>query len=101
MIKHRFEKKYRHPQLDKSLRASRILKESRNLVRCNQKGIKCPNVHFVDVENGIIVMDFVQGTTLNDYLNRLKVDSTDFDSKLSGKLTIKQGFGQFKTRLKK
>lgn len=89
VIKHRFERNYRHPQLDKSLRTSRILRESRNLVRCNQKGIKCPNVHFVDVENGIIIMDFVQGITLNNYLNHLKVNSTDLDSELLGKLTSK------------
>ncbi|KAJ1606013.1 hypothetical protein OJ253_2903 [Cryptosporidium canis] len=83
VVKHRFEKKYRHPQLDKNLRTSRILRESRNLVRCNQKGIRCPNVHFVDVENGILIMDYVQGTTLNDYLSCLKASSSRLDSELS------------------
>ncbi|EAZ51486.1 hypothetical protein, partial [Cryptosporidium parvum Iowa II] len=82
VIKHRFEKKYRHPQLDKSLKTSRILRESRNLVKCNQKGINCPNVHFVDVENGIIIMDYVQGTILNDYLNNIISNSSNYDSKL-------------------
>lgn len=85
VIKHRFEKKYRHPQLDKSLKTSRILRESRNLVKCNQKGINCPNVHFVDVENGIIIMDYVQGTILNDYLNNIISNSSNYDSKLLGK----------------
>ncbi|OII72826.1 uncharacterized protein cubi_03696 [Cryptosporidium ubiquitum] len=84
VIKHRFEKKYRHPQLDKSLRTSRILRESRNLVRCNQKGINCPNVHFVDVDNGIIIMDYIQGTTLNDYLSDIMLNSSNYDLKLSG-----------------
>ncbi|KAH8583466.1 uncharacterized protein ELE39_000234 [Cryptosporidium sp. chipmunk genotype I] len=83
VIKHRFEKKYRHPQLDKSLRTNRILRESRNLVKCYQKGINCPNVHFVDVENGIIIMDCVQGITLNDYLNDILSNSNNYDSKLS------------------
>ncbi|KAJ1606508.1 hypothetical protein OIY81_3185 [Cryptosporidium canis] len=89
VVKHRFEKKYRHPQLDKNLRTSRILRESRNLVRCNQKGIRCPNVHFVDVENGILIMDYVQGTTLNDYLSCLKASSNRLDSELSGKFSAK------------
>lgn len=84
VIKHRFEKKYRHSQLDKSLRTSRILRESRNLVKCNQKGINCPNVYFVDVENGIIIMDYIQGTTLNDYLNDIVANSSNCDSELSG-----------------
>ncbi|KAF7458806.1 TP53-regulating kinase [Cryptosporidium felis] len=83
VIKYRFEKKYRHAQLDKALRNSRILRESRNLVRCFQKGINCPNVHFVDTASGVIVMDYINGTTLNDYLNFLSLGSVDSDQNLT------------------
>ncbi|KAH7648005.1 hypothetical protein FG379_000788 [Cryptosporidium bovis] len=82
IIKHRFEKKYRQVHLDRNLRNSRITKESRNLVKCFINGINCPNVHFVDVNNGIIIMDYIHGVTLNNYLNKICCESEKIDHNL-------------------
>ncbi|KAH8738719.1 hypothetical protein FG386_000510 [Cryptosporidium ryanae] len=82
IIKHRFQKKYRQAQLDRNLRNSRITKEARNLVKCFINGINCPNVHFVDVQNGIIIIDHKSGVTLNEYLNKICCKPEKIDNSL-------------------
>ena len=59
IIKERFEKKYRLPELDKKLTKTRMLNESRNIARCSKIGINVPTIYFVDILNRKIYMQAI------------------------------------------
>ena len=59
IIKERFEKKYRLPELDKKLTKTRMLNESRNIARCSKIGINVPTIYFVDMLNRKIYMQAI------------------------------------------
>jgi TP53 regulating kinase-like protein len=60
VVKERFEKKYRVPELDKKLTKSRIINESRNIARAYKNGIDTPSVLFVDTINRRIYMECIE-----------------------------------------
>lgn len=62
VIKERFEKKYRLPELDKKLTKQRILNESRNIARALKFGINTPHLLFVDMLNRKIFMQYVNNS---------------------------------------
>ena len=59
IIKERFEKKYRLPELDKKLTKTRMLNESRNIARCSKIGINVPTIYFVDMLSRKIYMQAI------------------------------------------
>ncbi len=59
VVKERFEKKYRLPELDKKITKERIVMESRNLARAYKCGVNTPSLLFVDTLNRKIYMDYV------------------------------------------
>ena len=64
VLKERFAKKYRHPDLDAKLTKDRFRGEVRSLVRCKTiPGLRTPTLYFVDQERSLFVMEFVQGMT--------------------------------------
>eukprot|EP00054_Salpingoeca_dolichothecata_P011984 m.66422 g.66422 ORF g.66422 m.66422 type:complete len:219 (+) comp19720_c0_seq2:47-703(+) len=68
MIKERFPKQYRHPELDKKLTARRIAQESRSIIRCREAGIPCPTLFYFDLSR--IYMEYIDNAqTLRDYIN--------------------------------
>ncbi|KAF9085733.1 TP53 regulating kinase [Mortierella sp. GBA35] len=68
IIKERFTKAYRHPTLDKKLTSRRVVQEARCLSRCQKAMIDTPTVYMVDTENYLIYMEYIEGTSVRDYL---------------------------------
>ncbi|KAJ9105902.1 hypothetical protein QFC20_004139 [Naganishia adeliensis] len=68
LLKHRFPKKYRHPVLDANLTKSRIQAEARALARCAKAGIAVPGVRVIDMESGILGMEWIDGWSVREML---------------------------------
>uniref|UniRef100_S4R9Q1 non-specific serine/threonine protein kinase n=1 Tax=Petromyzon marinus TaxID=7757 RepID=S4R9Q1_PETMA len=69
VLKERFPKKYRHPQLDWRLTRRRTVQEVRSLLRCRRAGILTPVVYFVDYERHCIYMEDLAGAvTVREYV---------------------------------
>lgn len=68
LLKHRFAKAYRHAQLDSQLTRSRIAQEARCLVRCAKYGVQAPGVRCVDIESGVLGIEWIDGRSVRDLL---------------------------------
>ncbi|KYQ89245.1 hypothetical protein DLAC_09899 [Tieghemostelium lacteum] len=68
IIKERFVKTYRHPTLDSKISNKRILQEIRSLNKCKKNGIDVPGLLFVDIVQTRIMMEFVNGITVKQFL---------------------------------
>ena len=66
--KTRVEKGYRHPVLDSRLRASRTKNEVRVMRDARLSGIRTPVVYDVDLHEGSIVMEFIEGTRVREII---------------------------------
>uniref|UniRef100_A0A2P2I2Y3 non-specific serine/threonine protein kinase n=1 Tax=Hirondellea gigas TaxID=1518452 RepID=A0A2P2I2Y3_9CRUS len=62
ILKHRFSKKYRHPDLDKHITKERLKSEARSLVRCRMAGIRTPCVYHVDFITNEIIMEKIENS---------------------------------------
>jgi len=70
LVKERFSKKYRHPQLDKTLTQQRLNAEVRALTRCQMAGIPVPILYYVDAEaNCLIMQHLVDAMTVRDFIH--------------------------------
>eukprot|EP01024_Parvocaulis_polyphysoides_P042235 TRINITY_DN3866_c0_g2_i3.p2 TRINITY_DN3866_c0_g2~~TRINITY_DN3866_c0_g2_i3.p2 ORF type:complete len:213 (-),score=40.26 TRINITY_DN3866_c0_g2_i3:501-1139(-) len=85
IVKHRFSKKYRHPTLDKTLTQSRLKQEVRGMAKARKVGIATPTVYMVDLENGCICMELIQGKMLKQIIDDSTQDE-DFMAKLLEKV---------------
>lgn len=73
LIKERFKKNYRHPDLDTSITKERIKNEARSIVRCKTAGVRTPALYLVDFERRRIYMQhFVNSITVKDFIINLK-----------------------------
>ncbi|EPY28386.1 TP53 regulating kinase [Strigomonas culicis] len=66
----RFEKRFRHRQLDERLRQQRTLREARALARCCRHHIRAPTLYFVDRERCTLCMERIDGATVKEVLDR-------------------------------
>lgn len=99
LIKERFQKTYRHPELDVSITKERIKNEARSIVRCKTADIKTPSLYLVDFERRRIYMQhFEENVTVKDFIiNYLKeqngsgdqVNSLDILAKMIGETVRK------------
>ncbi|OXU25547.1 hypothetical protein TSAR_011249 [Trichomalopsis sarcophagae] len=64
LIKERFEKKYRHPDLDTRLTKERIKAEARAIVRAKTAGVGTPALYLVDFNRRSIFMQFIENATM-------------------------------------
>ncbi|CAI8049844.1 EKC/KEOPS complex subunit TP53RK [Geodia barretti] len=72
VVKERFVKTYRLPELDKKLTHRRMSQEVRSMARCRKHGIRAPAVFHFDATRRLIVMEHVtDGTLLKDYITSL------------------------------
>ncbi|TPX72986.1 hypothetical protein SpCBS45565_g00145 [Spizellomyces sp. 'palustris'] len=69
IVKERFKKAYRHPVLDEKLTARRVIQEARCLQRLRRAGVDTPMVYMVDTPNSSIYMEYVDGSSVRDYIN--------------------------------
>lgn len=75
ILKERFSKKYRHPELDKLLTSERIRAEVRALNKCHEIGIKCPTIYFADLQTRcIILQEITDSITVKEYLKNVQTE---------------------------
>ena len=72
--KARLPKPYRDPKLDEALRRERTATEAKIMIEAKSLGIPCPTVLDVDLEEAVIVMDYVEGPRLSRVLTELPRD---------------------------
>lgn len=70
LVKERFQKKYRHPDLDTQLTKERMRAESKAISRCTAAGILTPKVFHMDLNERKIYMEYLsQSITAKAYIN--------------------------------
>lgn len=75
ILKERFPKKYRHPQLDQHLTKERIKAECRAIVRCKACGIRTPSIYLVDFKRSTIFMEYFENSiTVKDFMSNVSDD---------------------------
>ena len=80
LVKERFVKNYRLPEVDKSLTKSRIKAEQKTTKRCEESGIKVPKLFHVDFNERKIYMEyFHKAITDKEYIFKLE-KSSDFNA---------------------
>ena len=71
VVKTRKPKKYKHPLLDKQLRRSRTSREADIIHRAKMVGVPTPLIYLVDLENAVIIMEFIDGVKVRDLVEDL------------------------------
>ena len=84
IFKERIPKPYRIQQIDKKIRYSRTLNESRALIKVKQYGINVPQVYDINHDTATIVMKYINGSKLKDILDILDESKTETYMKLIG-----------------
>lgn len=77
VVKERFVKQYRHPELDKKLTYQRLRSEVRSLVRAVRAGVPAPAVLHVDKAKLRIVLERIDGITAKSFFNDTAREQTD------------------------
>lgn len=68
VVKYRAPKVYRDPKFDVLVRRERTLSEAKNMLTAMRCGVTVPTILYVDLENALIVMEYVNGALLRDLL---------------------------------
>ncbi|KAM0730223.1 EKC/KEOPS complex subunit Tp53rkb [Formica fusca] len=97
LVKERFVKNYRHPELDARLTKDRIKAEARAIIRAKSAGIATPALYLVDVERRSIYMEYVENAAvLKDFIDENVSGKTDVDDLVE---FIGRGLGTLIARL--
>lgn len=81
IIKERFAKKYRHPELDAHITKERIKAEARALTRCRSLGIRTPAIYDVDIEKRELVLENItNSTTVRNYISSANEKGLSMDN---------------------
>ena len=92
IIKERFNKTYRLPELDKSLNKRRTRNEEKLLNKAGQLGVLVPRVHKTDIDNGLIIMEFVDNSkTCRDFILELVKSARDGQAEFLNRLGVQVG----------
>ena len=75
IVKQRFSKKYRHPEIDEKLTRKRVSQEVRCLQRCRKIGIFTPAIYFVDLFHNVIFLEKISGITLREHIKAIREKS--------------------------
>ncbi|XP_026316539.1 EKC/KEOPS complex subunit TP53RK [Hyposmocoma kahamanoa] len=96
LIKERFQKNYRHPDLDVSITKERIKNEARSIVRCKTADIKTPTLYLVDFERRRLYMQhFEESVTVKDFIiNFLKEEQNGSGDQINSLDTLAKMIGQ-------
>ncbi len=68
VVKHRVPKAYRHPELDRRLRAKRTIREAQAMHRAKEAGVPTPAIYLIDRKTATIIMEYVEGARLKELL---------------------------------
>ncbi|EZA60422.1 TP53-regulating kinase [Ooceraea biroi] len=97
LMKERFVKNYRHPELDARLTKDRIKAEARAIIRARSAGIATPALYLVDLERRSIYMEYVENATvLKDFIDQNISGKADVEHLLD---YIGRGLGTIIARL--
>jgi len=88
VIKRRIKKSYRIPEIDDKIRRQRTRSEAKLLTKAF-KLISIPEIIKVDQETKEIIMDFIDGKKLSDYLDKFPLKKQKGVCKLIGESTAK------------
>lgn len=89
VIKERFSKKYRHPELDTQLTRDRHKAEARSLLKCKQVGVRAPTMFLCDNNTNTIVMEnIVNGDTAKLYIDTCLAEINKSGTEAKSKLLI-------------
>ncbi|XP_026728606.1 EKC/KEOPS complex subunit TP53RK [Trichoplusia ni] len=81
IIKERFQKKYRHPDLDIEIVKERIRNEARSILRCKYANIRTPALYLVDFERRKIYMEYLAtNITVKDFVIKHGSANEHFDT---------------------
>lgn len=69
--KRRISKSYRIKQIDNKLISFRTKEEAKLITEARMQGVPVPIIYDVDLENGIITMEYLKGQRIKDILNDL------------------------------
>lgn len=83
IVKERFPRQYRHKLLDQSIRKERIKAEAKAIIKCKEGGIATPVIYSLDLHNCKIIMEYINGQTVNDYLANMKNNKQYNNAKLT------------------
>ena len=72
--KERKPKKYRHAEIDYTLRKTRTNHEVDIIHRAKHQGVSTPLLYSVDNERGVIVMEYINGVKIRDLVDKLADD---------------------------
>ncbi len=82
--KRRIHKSYRIKEIDNQLISSRTREEAKLMIEARKYGVSVPIIYDVDLEKGIITMDYIKGDRIKDILNSLKEEERAFICKKIG-----------------
>ena len=68
VAKLRLPKPFLDPRIDAKLRVSRTRKEARAILKALELGVRAPVPLWIDEESGLLIMQFVEGRLLRDYV---------------------------------
>jgi TP53 regulating kinase-like protein len=69
VFKKRFPKKYRAAELDRRLRVYRTAHEAQLINEAKKAGVPTPAIYLVDAQEGLLVMEFIEGVQVKKILN--------------------------------
>lgn len=92
VVKERIPKAYRHPDLEAQLTKSRFTQEVRCSGRAQEVGVVTPTVLFSDVDQGIIIMEYIDGKPLREVFD-------DPELKENDSIKLAQDFGRAVAKL--
>ncbi|KAF6211204.1 hypothetical protein GE061_014319 [Apolygus lucorum] len=79
VVKERFRKTYRHPDLDETISKERLKAEARGILRCKALGVPAPAVYYVDPDTKCMFLEEIDGSTLKDLFTSLLASSSPDD----------------------
>jgi TP53 regulating kinase-like protein len=74
IVKERFAKHYRHPDLDRTLRMRQFGNEMRSIVKCSKLGLRVPTMLWADVPGCRLFLRRIRGVTVKEWLHRHQED---------------------------
>ncbi|BES94938.1 RIO1 family [Nesidiocoris tenuis] len=83
IVKERFCKTYRHPELEAMISKERLKAEARGILRCKALGVPAPAVYYVDPDSKLMYLEEIDGSTMKDlFTSLLASDDKDAPDKL-------------------
>jgi Kae1-associated kinase Bud32 len=87
--KRRVKKRYRIKEIDKKLISSRTKEEAKLITDSRRQGVSVPIIYDVDLLEGIITMEYLNGERIKDILNNLSENKRNKICKMIGESIAK------------